>query len=205
MAALIFSALSYLAAFLILGMSGGDSGPSETVEIIKLVLWFLTIAVEMISHFVALSLPGFVRYSTESVYARSGTVFLIMYVYLLLAPALMLICHSLGAGLDKITTGFQAIVGNAGLGRDGIPIFISAAVIFIGLFSVYFGTPGSTRNLGCRRALAWFFSQFFFLSALIVTLQGSCPLSPLDIISTDWIAKPVSIGIATSLAFSVRV
>ena len=84
----------------------------------------------------------------------------------------MLMDHSLGAGLDKITSGFKLIVGNTGLGRDGIILFISAAVIFIGFFSLYFGTPGSTRNLGHKRALAWLFSQFFFLAALIVALQG---------------------------------
>lgn len=76
------------------------------------------------------------------------------------------------AGLDKITSGFQAIVGNTGLGKDGIPVFVAAAVIFIGYFSLYFGTPGSTRELSNRRAITWFFCQFFFLAALIVTLQG---------------------------------
>jgi hypothetical protein len=75
--------------------------------------------------------------------------------------------------LDKITGGFRLIIGSTGLGRDGIPLFVSAAVIFIGFFSLYFGTPGSTRELGRTRALAWFFSQFFFLAALIVALQGS--------------------------------
>ncbi|KIM88201.1 hypothetical protein PILCRDRAFT_250405 [Piloderma croceum F 1598] len=156
MAPLLFSSLCYFAAFFILGTGDSSSGPSEAVEITKLVLWYLPIIVEIISHFVALSLPGFVRYSTDSIYKRSGTVFLII----------------LGAGLDKITSGFQTIIGNAGLGRNGIQIFVSAAIIFIGFFSLYFGTPGSTRELGHTRALAWFFSQFFFLAALIVALQG---------------------------------
>ncbi|KIM71618.1 hypothetical protein PILCRDRAFT_751872 [Piloderma croceum F 1598] len=163
---LLFSLICYLVAFFILNTGNSSSGPSEAVEIIKLILWYLPIIVEIISHFVALSLPGFVRYSTDSVYKRSGTVFLII----------------LGAGLDKITSGFQTIVGNAGLGGDGIPILVSAAIIFIGFFSLFFGTPGSTRELGHNRALAWFLSQFFFLAALIVALQG----------------------IATSLSFSVR-
>jgi hypothetical protein len=173
---LLFSLLCYLVAFFILSTGSSSSGPSEAVEIIKLVLWYLPIIVEIISHFVALSLPGFVRYSTDSVYKRSGTVFLIMYVYFLPAPFPILMGHRLGAGLDKITSGFQTIVGNAGLGRDGVPIFVSAAIIFIGFFSLFFGTPGSTRELGHVRALAWFFSQFFFLAALIVALQGSCSL-----------------------------
>src|ERR1700683_2266290 len=120
---------------------------------------------EKAKHFVALKLPGFVGYSVESVHARSGTVFLIMFVSSLYPYFIILILmhHSLGAGLDKITSGFQAIVGNTGLGANGIPLFGSAALIFIGYFSLYFGTPGSTRELGHKRALSWLFSQFFFL------------------------------------------
>lgn len=75
---LLFSSLCYLAVFLFLSKVPDGTAPSHTAEISKLVLWFLPIIVEIISHFVALSLPGFVKYSTESVYARSGTVFLIM-------------------------------------------------------------------------------------------------------------------------------
>jgi hypothetical protein len=75
---LLFSSLCYLAVFLFLNKVPDGSAPSHAVEVLKLVLWFLPIIVEIISHFVALSLPGFVKYSTESVYARSGTLFLIM-------------------------------------------------------------------------------------------------------------------------------
>lgn len=78
----------------------------------------------------------------------------------------------MGAALDKITGGFKNLVGNAGLGAQGIPVFGAAAVIFIGFFSLFFATPGSNRETSSRRTLAWFFSQFCFLSALIVTLQG---------------------------------
>jgi hypothetical protein len=75
---LLFSSLCYLVVFVILSTGHDASGPSQAVEIAKLVLWFLPIIVEIISHFFALAMPGFVKYSTESVYARSGTVFLIM-------------------------------------------------------------------------------------------------------------------------------
>jgi len=154
---LVFSTLCYFAVFALLGKTeDSETGLSKGVEIIKILLWYIPIVIEMASHFVALKLPGFVGYSVEAVHARSGTVFLII----------------LGAGLDKITSGFQAIVGNTGLGANGIPLFGSAALIFIGYFSLYFGTPGSTRELGHKRALSWLFSQFFFLAALIVTLQG---------------------------------
>lgn len=125
-------------------------------------------------------------------------------VYSLSSPSEMLTHNSLGAGLDKITSGFRLIVGNSGLGSDGIPIFISAAVIFIGFFSLYFGTPGSTRKSGRGRTLAWFFSHFFFLAALIVALQGHCLLVFAPNIMLIWSPNCLLSGIATSIAFSVR-
>ena len=202
---LLLSALSYIAVFIVLRTTGsGDSAPSSQVEIGKLVLWYLPIFAEIVSHFVALELPGFVRYSTEAVYARSGTVFLIMFVSSQSVLFVMLMRLSLGAGLDKITNGFQQFVGNTGLGVNGIPLFISAALIFIGFFSLYFGTPGSTRELGRRTALSWFFSQFFFLAALIIALQGSFPLIYLSQYFMLILSLLCLLGVATSLSFTVR-
>ena len=155
---LILSAISFLTVFIILGTAEDTVPPSMATQMGKLILWSVPSLIEIAIHFVALKLPGYVRYTTELVYARSGTAFIIV----------------LGSGLDKITSGFQFIVGNTGLGRDGIPIFIAAAAIFIGYFSLYFNTPGSKREIKSKRALSWFFSHFFFLAALIVTLQGSC-------------------------------
>jgi hypothetical protein len=49
------------------------------------------------------------------------------------------------------------------------------------------------------------FSQFFFLAALIVALQGYCLLVPFDV--NPVLIRPLNwllSGVATSLAFSVR-
>ncbi|KZP30533.1 hypothetical protein FIBSPDRAFT_926382 [Athelia psychrophila] len=155
---LMFSSLCYFGAFFVLGSSGQDDFATAipALEVAKLVLWFLPIVVEMLSHFVALRLPGFVRYSTESVSARNATIFIII----------------LGGGLDKITSGFSAFVGNIGLKVNAIPLFLATAAIFICLFSLYFSTPGSTRELSNRRALIWFMSQGLFLGPLLITLQA---------------------------------
>ncbi|KAF7983410.1 hypothetical protein HWV62_22441 [Athelia sp. TMB] len=158
MGTLVFSSMCYFGAFFVLGSSGQDdfTTPIPALEIAKLVLWFVPIVVEMISHFVALRLPGFVRYSTESVYARNATLFIII----------------LGGGLDKITSGFSAFVGNIGLKINAVPLFLATATIFICLFSLYFSTPGSGRELSNRRALLWFMSQGLFLGPLLITLQA---------------------------------
>jgi len=60
----------------------------------------------------------------------------------------------------------------------------------------------SEEEVGNRRVLAWFFSQFFVLASLIVALQGLCPLVPFrtDPIIDFWIS-----GIASSLSFSVHI
>jgi hypothetical protein len=155
---LVFSSLCYLSAFILLKTRSTETAAAaRTVATVKIVLWYFPIVVEVACHYVALHLSHFVRYSSNSISLRIGTVFLII----------------LGAGLDKITGGFKSIVGNGGLKSDGIPIFIAASFIFISLFSLYFQTPGSSDRLGRKRLLTWFFAQFLFFSALIITLQGS--------------------------------
>ncbi|KZP30511.1 hypothetical protein FIBSPDRAFT_1038176 [Athelia psychrophila] len=155
---LAFSSTCYFGAFFVLGSSGQNdfTTPIPALEIAKLILWSLPIMVEMLSHFVALRLPGFVRYSTESVSARNATIFIII----------------LGGGLDKITSGFSNFVGNIGLKVNAIPLFLATAAIFICLFALYFSTPGSKRKLSNRRALLWFMSQGMFLGPLLITLQA---------------------------------
>jgi hypothetical protein len=75
------------------------------------------------------------------------------------------------AGLDKITNTFQHIFGNVRFDSKGVAIIFCAVVIFAAQFSLYFGTSEKPRESD-NRTLAWFFSHFFYLSALIVTLQG---------------------------------
>ena len=155
---LVFSSLSYLCVSILLHTSRTQTVTgARTLSVIKIVLWYLPIVVEIACHYFALHLSHFVRYSASSIALRIGTVFLII----------------LGAGLDKITGGFKSVVGNGGLKSDGVPIFIASSVIFIALFSLYFQTPGSSDRLGRKRLLTWFFSHFLFFSALIITLQGS--------------------------------
>ena len=107
-APLLFSSLAYFAAFFILGDKGTDTGtgvpgPSQAVEIAKLVLWYLPIILEIISHFVAISLSGFVKYPRKLVHERSGTVFLIMYVYFPSALSVMMMNHTvLGLAWTKL-------------------------------------------------------------------------------------------------------
>lgn len=90
------------------------------------------------------------------------------------SPSDKFLSCSLGGCLDKITGGFSDFIGNIGLKLNAIPLFLATATIFICLFSLYFGTPGSTRELGNRRALAWFMSQGLFLAPLLVSMQGKC-------------------------------
>ena len=147
---LLFSATCYFIAYLVIGKN-----PDETDQIVKIILWYLPLLVEVAAHFVAASVPGRVRYSPEAIYGRSSTVFIII----------------LGGGLDKITNGFQYIVGNISLGPGTLALIFCAAIIFILIFTLYFGTSGGDK-VGDRKVLASFFFQFFFLSSLIVTLQG---------------------------------
>lgn len=149
-ASIAFSAICYFTAYIVVGKN-----PNETDQIAKLVLWYLPLLVEVAAHFIAQVVPGRVRYQAEAIYERSSTVFIII----------------LGGGLDRITNGFQYVVGNVSVGFEGASLIACAAIIFILLFTLYFGTSEGDK-LGSRRALALFFFQYFYLSALIVTLQG---------------------------------
>lgn len=151
---LVISTLCFVISFGIIG-SGNEPIP-KSVQISKIILWYFPMVIEIVSYFIAHEQPGRVAFPAEGIIRRSATVFII----------------TLGGGLDKITAGFQLIIGNTGLGVDGIGVFISAAVIFVSQFSLYFGSSGSKQKLFGHRATAWFFSHFFYLAALIMTLQG---------------------------------
>jgi hypothetical protein len=80
--------------------------------------------------------------------------------------------------LDKITNTFQYIVGNVSIDGKGSGLIFSAMAIFTAQFMLYFGMIRRLHSCGQklepsdRRSLIWFFSHYFYLSALIVTLQG---------------------------------
>jgi hypothetical protein len=111
---------------------------------------------------------------------------------------------SLGAGLDRITSGFQEIVGNPGMGSTGIPCFISAAVIFIGFYALYSEESASEAS-GHRRSPP---------AGLVISeiLRFGCSDSSTArvlFICTQAFALIRSffclfLGIVTSLSFSVR-
>ncbi|KAH8115896.1 hypothetical protein DFH11DRAFT_1245003 [Phellopilus nigrolimitatus] len=147
---LAFSSVCYFVAYGVIGKN-----PSKAHQIAKLFLWYIPIFVEVAAHFVAATVPGRVRYPAVEIYKRSSTVFIII----------------LGGGLDKITQGFQYIVGNVSIGWESVGLILCAAMIFILLFTLYFGTSEGDK-LGSRRALGLFFFHYFYLSALIITLQG---------------------------------
>ena len=159
---LIFSTTCYFIAYFVIG-----NDPNRTDQIVKIILWYFPLLVEVAAHFVAASVPGRVRYSPKAIYERSYTVFIII----------------LGSSLDKITNGFQYIVGNISLGLGSLALIPCAAIIFILIFTLYFstsegdkadnyfGTSGGDK-VDNRRLLVSFFFEFFFLSSLIVTLQG---------------------------------
>ena len=147
---LIFSATCYFIAYFVIG-----NNPNRTDQIVKIILWYFPLLVEVAAHFVAASVPGRVRYSPKAIYERSYTVFIII----------------LGSSLDKITNGFQYIVGNILLGLGSLALILGAAIIFILIFTLYFSITVDDKASN-RRILASFFFEFFFLSFLIVTLQG---------------------------------
>ncbi|THU87391.1 hypothetical protein K435DRAFT_867353 [Dendrothele bispora CBS 962.96] len=149
---LIISSLCYFIAFAVIGKA-----PSKGDEIAKLFLWYIPIFIEVAAHYIAISrfCDGRVHYKSEAILARSSTVFIII----------------LGGGLDKITNGFQFIIGNITFGTESIGLIICGVAAFLLLFTLYFGTP-EPEKVGSYRSISLFFFQFVYLAAIIVTLQG---------------------------------
>lgn len=159
---LTLSATSYLVAFIILESS---LGLSKGAQLAKVILWYLPVVWEIGAHFLALRQRGHVQYPLNSVYERSAASFIII----------------LGGGLDKITEGFQLIVGNVTIGSSGTGLVLAGAISFITQFSLYFEMTKdhivTRRKDGyCRRVLAWFIAHFMYFASLIIMLQAIAAL-----------------------------
>ena len=183
---LIFSATCYFIAYFAI-----RKDLNKIHQIVKIILWYLPLLVEVAAHFVAASVPGRVRYPPEAIYERCSTVFIII----------------LGSGLDKITDGFRYIVGNISLELRSLALLFCAAIIFILIFTLYFSTSGGEK-VGNRRVLASFFFEFFFLSSLIVTLQGMSQMLTVGVSQTyfstlflNFYGLPQSIGTVLDVPF----
>lgn len=159
---LVLSATSYLVAYIILESSIGHS---KGAQVAKVTLWFLPIVWEIVAHFLAMKQRGHVQYPQKGVYERSAASFIII----------------LGGGLDKITEGFQLIVGNVTIGSSGTGLVLAGAISFITQFALYFEmTKGHTitrKKFGfCRRVLAWLIAHFVYFASLIIMLQAIAAL-----------------------------
>ncbi|KAK7444023.1 hypothetical protein VKT23_015418 [Stygiomarasmius scandens] len=150
---LLISSLCYFIAFAIIG-----NHPSRGDQIVKFFFWYIPLFIEVTAHFIAISrlCNGRVNYDAKLVLARTCTAFVII----------------LGNGLDRITNGFQYVVGNFRFTWLSLGVICCAVVIFLLMFSLYFGTSApATHGMSNNRIISGFFFQFFHLSAVIVTLQ----------------------------------
>ena len=165
---ILVSVTCYVAAFLIIG-----DNPNRTAQTVKLVLWFFPVILEILANLVVSLLAGsgdaFV-YDAKAFRDRSATVFIII----------------LGGGLDNITQGFHFMVGNLSFGPHRIGVVFCASIVFVSFFTLHFttipdpGKPSTHDNPGTddegasqrKRDLGLFFFEFFYLAAVVITLQG---------------------------------
>ncbi|TCD65038.1 hypothetical protein EIP91_003317 [Steccherinum ochraceum] len=160
---LFISVACYVAAFIRIG-----SEPDRNAQIVKIILWIAPILLEVGSQFLVSlaadsNLAISVKYNAKTFAARSATVFIII----------------LGGGLDNITQGFHFMVGNLSFGPHRVAVIFCASLIFILLFTLHFTTipdpeRADVRDDGVRRRrdLGLFFFGFFYLCAVVITLQG---------------------------------
>ena len=72
---LIISALFYTAASILLRTSIGSE---KSVQIIKIILWYLPLLLEAAMHFLAITQMGHVLYPTERIFGRSAAIFVVI-------------------------------------------------------------------------------------------------------------------------------
>lgn len=162
-------------------------GADKGAQVAKVILWYYPLLFEVAMHFLAMSQPGHVLYPVDRVFERSAVVFVIILGGGKFgAKSNCFLCSIFTKwrlGLDKITEGFQLIAGNVSLGKTGVWLILSAAIIFIGQFSLYFEmTKGNAITLSkmkadpskryCRRVLSWILLQLVYHASLIIMLQG---------------------------------
>jgi hypothetical protein len=80
-------------------------------------------------------------------------------------------------GLDKITGGFQRIAGNVSVNGQAVGIIIAAGVIFVTQLTLNFNLHKRIKlRMQYKHVLVWYFVFFFYITALILTLQGKAPI-----------------------------
>ncbi|KDQ49926.1 hypothetical protein JAAARDRAFT_613920 [Jaapia argillacea MUCL 33604] len=167
---LLFSGLTY---FITTGIISDP--PTTHNSIVKIVLWFIPLAVEIACHFYLNGrvpvVAGVndsrgepdqktvcVRYKPEVICKRSASLFIVI----------------LGTGLTQITGSFKYVVGAVGFSIREIAVIVSAAIIIIGEFSLYFRNNWKNwSEKSDTRTLLWFFWHYFYLATLILTLQAA--------------------------------
>lgn len=154
----IVSFWCYILAFILIG-----SEPTRRDQVARICLWYPPIVLEILAHFAVATIVDNKewQYDAAAVHARRSVIFTII----------------LGAGLDNMTDNFHFMVGNLSFGTHRFFIIICAGLNIIFLFTLHytnFKTISEKRNSKTkrRRVLASFVLYFFYLCALVVTLQG---------------------------------
>lgn len=164
---LLISAVCFFTAFTIT-----EKSPNNTSQVGKLVaLWYTPLFFEILTHFYTHRLLNNIKpnYNAEDIAERCSTVFIIV----------------LGVGLVKITNGLQYFVqGAAPIGSHNALQISCAAVIYILHFVSYF-RPSRKKAYGCQMELGHFFFHFFFLSSLLITLQGIASMLRVGVSTTQ--------------------
>jgi hypothetical protein len=125
---MVISMALFFAAFIV--MRGDDVTRAD--EIVKVVLWYTAIVLEIGAHFLANEMPGHVSYSGEAVFARASTLFIVVLGIGELLPRSEWPKLIAIVGLDKITGQFRFVVGTLGFGAISVGSLLSVAVILIG-------------------------------------------------------------------------
>ncbi|TCD65036.1 hypothetical protein EIP91_003315 [Steccherinum ochraceum] len=181
--ALVVSITCYLLSFFLLGKH-----PSPKTEVARICLWYPPILLEILVQYIVTNLAAhhsrefgdpnnthqandlqnnLWRYNATAVHLRRTVIFSVI----------------LGVGLDKLTNQFRFLIGNVAFGPHRFFTIFCAGLTIILLFTLHYTNlkiaedirreERATRRL---RVLTSFLFNFFYLCALVVTIQGMIAL-----------------------------
>jgi hypothetical protein len=182
--------IAYAIVVVLIGVYGNDENKASNITVV--VLYAVAVFFEIAMHFFADWAAGLhdldssqneskevqpfgLTKQQRALFKRTDTLFIILLGAGTAQYFISLLCVNISpisTGLDKITRGFQFIAGNVSVGSMGSVSIICAAIIFITLLSSHFTLHKTTTRPSHWQTLTWFITNFLYLSAVILTLQG---------------------------------
>jgi len=155
----VFSTGCYYAVYIILHRDNVEA-QNISGNVLRLILWYLPIVVEISVHLFNPYFVDHTAYSSKIIYEHACTLFTII----------------VGTGLDTVTGGLKYLIGTVGWDGQAVGWDICAVIVVVGEFSLYFEGNHEAFPYNNIRLLTWFFMHSVYLTCIMMTILGCAAL-----------------------------